>query len=287
MASSFFDDHWWVKSSASRYFSTELVKYFVQLYMSYKENGNIYRLPSTGILMEVNKRLLWVSAGHVVEAIIEQYKQGTINDLRWIDRWDVRGAETLPFQRRSIDYYSGLPNGADYGAILLSILESENFRHNKNLKPLIMRIGKRSEPIIEPEGFVLAGFPWEASSVGYTSVSSRKEMVQFSSELICLPIMRKQWSEISFHEERWGDDAAFYGQLLPYSDIEGFQPEELRGMSGGPVFSFYRDNDFLNIELEGIFDSYVKKTRQIRAEPTDRMLANLEAWLDELQEKER
>lgn len=287
MDSSFFNEQWWIKSTASHYFSKELIKYFVQLYMSYNSNGNTYRLPSTGILVEVNKSLLWISAGHVIESIIEHYEKGAINDLRWLDRWDVQGAETLPFQKRTINYYSGISSGADYGAILLSILEAENFRRNKNLKPLIMRIGQQSQPIVEPEGFVLAGFPWEVSRVDHTPVSSYKEMIRFSSELICLPLVKKQWKDISFHEERWEDDAAFYGQLLPYSDIEDSQPEELKGMSGGPVFSFYRDNEFLNIELEGIFDNYVKKNRQIRAEPTNRMLVNLEIWVDEFQEKEK
>ncbi|MEW6094671.1 MAG: hypothetical protein AB1531_11985, partial [Chloroflexota bacterium] len=260
MASRHTDNKWWTRSSASRYFSKELMRYFVQLYISYKADGDNRRLPSTGILVEVNRTLLWISAGHVVESIIEQYGQGSICDLRWIDRFDVQGAETLPFQRRDIQYYSGLTKGADCGAILLSILESDNFRHNKNLRPLVMRTGTQAEPITEPEGYVLAGFPWEASNVTHTPVSSRKEMVRLSSELICLPLVRKPWRDVSIHEDRWEDEDAFYGQLLPYSDVEGSQPEELRGMSGGPVFSFHRDGDILNIELEGIFDSYSKKT---------------------------
>jgi hypothetical protein len=148
-----------------------------------------------------------------------------------------------------------------------------------------MGIG-HNKSVVESEGFVLTGFPWEVSRVDHTPVSSRKEMVRFSSGLVCLPLMKKQWKDTSFHEDRWGDSDAFYGQLLPYSDIEGSQPEELKGMSGDPVFSFYRENDFLNIELEGIFDSYVKKTRQIRAEPTDRILANLETWLEDLEERQ-
>ncbi len=285
MTSSLSDGKWWVKSSASDYFSRALIKYFVQLYMSYKVGNNTYRLPSTGILVEVNKSLLWVSAGHVVEAIIEQYKKETINDLRWIDRWDISGADTLPFQRRDLKYYSGLPKGSDFGAILLSILEAENFRSNNKLKPLIMRIGKQKETITEPEGYLLAGFPWEVSKVDHTPVSSHKEMIRFSSKLICLPLMKKEWKDLLFHEEGWDDNKAFYGELLPYSDIEDAQPDELKGMSGGPVFSFYRDNAYLNIELEGIFDSYIKKSHQIRAEPTDRVFVNLEAWLNEFKDQ--
>jgi len=285
MVTNFFDGEWWIKSSASQYFSKEFLKYFVQLYMSYKSNENISRFPSTGILVEVNKKLLWVSAGHVVESIIEHYKNGSVNDLRWIDRWDIQGAETLPFQKRNIEYYSGISQGADYGAILLSILETENFRRNKNLKPLIMRVGRENIPFGKPEGFVLAGFPWEMSNIDHKPVTPRKELVRFSSELVCLPLIKKPWEDISYHGGTWSDNNAFYGQILPYSDIDDSQPDELKGMSGGPVFSFYRENGFLNIELEGIFDSYHKRNRQIRAEPTDRMLSNLEIWVNELEEK--
>ena len=172
--------------------------------MSYKSNGNTYRHPSTGILVEVNKRLLWVSAGHVIDPIIEHNKQGTINELRWLDRWGTKGAETLPFQKRNIDYYSGVVNGEDYGAILLTILEAEHFRRNINLKPLVMRFGRQSGPAIEPEGYVLAGFPLEVASVDTTPITPHKEMVRLSSEFICLPLVKKDWSDISFHKDRWG-----------------------------------------------------------------------------------
>ena len=90
------------------------------------------------------------------------------------------------------------------------------------------------------------------------------------------------WDDIFYHKDAWSDNAAFYGQILPFSDVDNSQPIELKGMSGGPIFSFYRETGFLNIELEGIFDSYHKRDRQIRAEPTDRMLANIEKWINEL-----
>jgi hypothetical protein len=286
MVSSFFDGKWWIKSSASHYFSKELHKYFVQLYVSCKLDNETFRYPCTGILVEVNGKLLWFSAGHVVEAIVEYYKNGSIIEMRWIDRWEIQGADTLPFQKRNINYYSGLPKNADYGAILLSVLEAENFRRNKNLKPLIMKVGSANRPIKEPEGFVLAGFPWEVTNIEHKPVSSRKELIHFSSVLVCLPLMKKPWEEISCHEQHWNDGAAFYGQILAYSDKEYSQPDELKGMSGGPIFSFYRDQDYLNIELEGIFDSYHKKSRQIRAEPTARILAAVEPWVNGMIEKE-
>jgi hypothetical protein len=287
MVSGFFDGEWWIKASASQYFSKQLFKYFVQLYISYKSDNEKCRLPCTGILVEINKKLLWISAGHVVESIIEHYKNGSIIDLRWIDRWEIQGAESLPFYKRNIDFYSGIHQGADYGAISLTILEAENFRRNKNLKPLIMKIGLEDRSTVKPEGYILAGFPWEMTNIEHRPAASRKELVQFSTKLVCLPIIKKPWEEISLHDEAWSDNAAFYGQILPFSDIEDSQPDELKGMSGGPVFSFYREKDYLNIELEGIFDSYNKKNRQIRAEPTARILANLESWVMKLVKKEK
>jgi len=288
MESSFFDGKWWIKSSASHYFRKKLLKYFVQLYISYKLDNEVYRHTCTGILVEINGKLLWISAGHVIESIVEYYKNSSIIGLRWIDRWETQGAETLPFQKRkNICFYSGIPQKADYGAILLSVLEAEHFRRNKNLKILIMKVVSANRPIVEPDGFILAGFPWETANIEHKPVSSRKEWVSLSSDLVCLPVIKKPWEEISYHKKNWNDDAAFYGQILAYSDREDLQPDELIGMSGGPVFSFYRDQDILNIELEGIFDSYLKKSRQIRAEPTARMLAAMESWLNGLEGKEK
>jgi hypothetical protein len=119
---------------------------------------------------------------------------------------------------------------------------------NKRLKPLIMRVGMEDRPIEKTEGFILAGFPWEMAKIEHRPISSRKEMVSFSSELICLPLIRKPWEEITHHEDNWSDSAAFYGQILAYSDIEDSQPNELKGMSGGPIFSFYRENGLAPIK---------------------------------------
>lgn len=280
-----FDDGWWIRSSASNFFSNKLLKYFVQLYISYIVDNKIYRNPCTGILLEVKGKLLWISAGHVVESIINYYKNGMINDLRWIDRWDVKGVDTLPFSKRNIEYYLGNTHGTDYGAILLSILEAENFKSNRNLKPLVMTIGITDSPIKTPEGYILAGFPWDMANIDLKPMTNNKDKVSLSSKLICLPLEKITWKDISSHEKNWKDKEAFYAQILEYSDKEESQPDELKGMSGGPVFSFYRDQNFLNIKLEAIFDSYHKKTHQIRAEPIDRILINLESWVNELMER--
>jgi hypothetical protein len=78
MVSSYFDGEWWIKSSASHYFRKELLKYFVQLYVADKFGNKVFRYPCTGILVEAYGKLLWFSAGHVVEAIVEHYKDGSI-----------------------------------------------------------------------------------------------------------------------------------------------------------------------------------------------------------------
>jgi hypothetical protein len=216
-----------------------------------------------------------------VNGIIYYYQQGMINDIRWLDRWETPGVETLPFEKRDIKHFTDIDN-ADYGAILLSILEAEHFRRNQNIKPLRLRVNSRTG-IIEKEGLILAGFPWEYSQIITKAGPPGKEMVSFSSELICLPIREKTWEEISVHDGNWNDEAAFYGEIVPYIDILGGQPGELKGMSGGPIFSISREQDIVNIELEAIFDSYIKRSREIRAEPTSRVFLRLESWLSDLQ----
>jgi hypothetical protein len=53
-----------------------------------------------------------------------------------------------------------------------------------------MKVGTANRPIVEQEGFVLAGFPWEMTNIEHRPVSSRKEMIHFSSELVCLPLIK-------------------------------------------------------------------------------------------------
>jgi hypothetical protein len=64
----------------------------------------------------------------------------------------------------------------------------------------------------------------------------------------------------------------FYGRILPFPDAIDAQPENIVGMSGGPLFSIHRnhrnqDGKTIGYHLVGIQRSWYKGERIIVAEP--------------------
>lgn len=278
MTVEFFEGEWWRKAAACDYFSRELIKYSIQIYISYMDNGDVNRITGTGIIVDLKGKLLWVSAGHVVQAIHHYFQQGMVNEFRWIDRFDTPGGETYRFTGREIICFYKTPPAPDYGAILFPILETDAIRRNSNIKPLVLR-NEPSRTGREPEGYVFAGFPYERVEISSNPGPPGKDKITLTANFSCLPIERRAWEEMSRQDENWSDKEAFYGQVLPFSDIAGNQPSELIGMSGGPIFSFFHEGGIVNIELEAIFDSYLSVSRQIKGESVNRVFTDLDSWL--------
>ena len=60
------------------------------------------------------------------------------------------------------------------------------------------------------------------------------------------------------------------------------QPEDISGMSGGPLFSILRETDStIRYSLEGIQASWISSKRLIRAQPIDRVFNAIDSWLAE------
>ncbi|MGB6065009.1 MAG: hypothetical protein WBG50_09380 [Desulfomonilaceae bacterium] len=79
----------------------------------------------------------------------------------------------------------------------------------------------------------------------------------------------------------WSDSEAFYGQVLPFIDGGGFQPETIVGMSGGPLFSIERDkHDQFHYFLFGLQSSWLWKSRVICVEPIQRVVAVMNSMLE-------
>ena len=81
--------------------------------------------------------------------------------------------------------------------------------------------------------------------------------------------------------EKWSDEEAFYGKILPYTDFPEFEVEEVKGMSGGPILSVERDPDGrIRYRLVGIIQSWYRSESIIRAEPISRIAQAITGWLE-------
>jgi hypothetical protein len=272
----------WNSPSEILRLANQAIKYYVELIVSIKTDNQPFRFPCTGFLLEIDDALLWVTAGHVIESITKYIEEKKVIEMRWIDRFEVKGAETLPFTSKHIKCFLRSTEVNDYGAILLSIYEAEHFKRNNNLRPLKMRMVSEEYIGIIPEGFILAGFPWDYVKISTKKVVNNKELVQYTSRFVCLPVEKIPWEDIDYHKERWSDGNAFYGKVIPYSEDKMGQPSEFKGISGGLIFAINRKDNFIDIVIYGVFDSYNTKTRIIRGEPIGRVLDNLHGWIKEM-----
>jgi|GEM_PF-1769244 len=256
---------WWLRRVASQIFSAFLLEHIVQLYVRYSEAGQVKRRVSNGFLLDLDAQLLWLSAGHVVAAIDQLHQQGTLSDLRWIDRFPVVGAQTLPSKKQRLDAYTD--SKGDFGAILLSPLESLHFRSNPNLRPFIATPSAPDLAMAKPEGHIFVGFPEENTTVETKPANSKKELVSLTASFICLPLRLTAPPSPPIRQEMWDDPDAIYAQVIDFVDSPGTQPQEFVGMSGGPVLAFWREPSRIVLTMVGVFASYIPHRRLIRAEP--------------------
>jgi hypothetical protein len=274
-------DGWWKTTGAAKLFSIQLLPHMLQLSISYSSEGKTYRLPSTGLLIDSDGSLVWLTAGHVIEGIrgLLADTSKPVLDIRWLDRYPDKVAQTLPVPRRAVSSLSMYQDRQDFGAILLTPYEASILRNNPSLRPMPVKRAPPGSPRAI-EGYILVGFPWEQATVTETPVSSSQSSVTLTSDLACLPLEMVESPRTATKDQFWDDQDAFYARVLDYTDDPGALPEDLRGMSGGPIFSFYRtDQGTLWVSLVAILASYSRPNREIRAEPIDRVINAVEQWI--------
>jgi hypothetical protein len=276
-----FPDGWWKTTAAARVFSFHLLPHMLQLSISYVSEGRTYRQPSTGLLIDSDGSLMRLTAGHVVDAVGALISDPAIHvlDVRWLDRFPRKDVSTLPVVSRKFSSLSRYSDRQDIGAILLPPLEAANLRNNPNIRPMHVRRAPAGSPN-PAEGHILVGFPWEKATLTETPVSATQSNVTLTSDLACLPLELLVSPRTTTQNEFWDDPYAFYARFSDYTDRPRTLPQDLRGMSGGPVFSFYRTNEgSLWITLVAILASYSKSNREIRAEPIDRVIQAIGLWM--------
>jgi hypothetical protein len=274
-------DNWWRRKDVSSLLSDHLLQGLVQLIIERKSNNLVVRESCTGFLIELDQKMLWISAAHVIDAIDYYAVNNIFVKAIWIDRFDNRDAPVLPATKKRFTIYSGEKEGYDFGAILIPILEASHFQQNKNIVPFVVKESKKEAAII-PEEYLFVGFPWEKTLISETPVSKSQVKVSVTTRLTVLPLRRIEHPQPNISDEHWDDPDAFYGEVLPYLGDESVHIDNFKGMSGGPILSFKQEGKDLYFVLEGIFASFMKSKKLIRAEPHQRVITKLKEWLSKI-----
>jgi hypothetical protein len=256
---------WWRLSGVTLKLSEWFSQYIIGLVVSAEYSGRYFHYVLSGFLVSFDDLLLWVTAGHVIDDLKKELSHPAVRltRLRWLDGFPISGAESIPILS-GLESFSATEigiQGADFGFIRISGIEESNLRKNSKVQFFTQQAWKDSEKL-NPEGFYLLGFPRESLQITNESEAQPGMWVN----LAIVPVTRIQPKDKSCGRF-WDDPDSFYGQIVPFADHSGSQPQDIAFMSGGPIISVERDpNSGIRYRLFAIQRSWLKDKRVIRGE---------------------
>jgi hypothetical protein len=266
---------WWRSMEVCGLLSHWFSRHLLALYIAYDVEGTRTHRVDTGFVLCHREMLFWATAGHVIDQVNEILRDRScrVVQMLWGDGCEIPGAESVMVHDRNLMTYSPRGHKIDFGAVAILGLDAENIVAGGRAAPITEEIWRNIESA-NPDGYYLIGYraTWVAATSRLEPGGSVRWSIQ--ADLSCIPLRGVQGPPRDAPEHCTRDEGAFYGRLLPFLDGEGYQPDSIKGMSGGPVFSVERDPDgSVRYRLFGIQSSWWSKSRVIRAEPIHRIIA--------------
>jgi hypothetical protein len=235
----------------------------------------------TGFLLAHMQQILWLTAGHVVEELqtILDSASFRVTQFCWLDNYEDLVAPVVPVHRREMPMRSWRSSGLDFGAVVPSLLDSGNLLRNEKIHVMEETIWKNLKQA-SPEGYYAIGYPRPWTTHREKPAPHSKVLHTLEANLACLPMRQLSAPPGGLDDPSWSDPEAFYGEILPYTDLPAFEVDDIKGMSGGPVLSIERTPEGrIAYRLVGIVQSWFRPKGLIRGEPIHRIAEVLNAWL--------
>lgn len=260
---------WWRTREIAERLQSGFWQCAIVLFMKVRTPDGLIDENFTGFAVSISGRLLWITAGHVVDAMklyLEDARFEVI-EMKWIDRHDVLRAKGIVVSRDRIIYGSGTEVGKDFGIVGMPVFEGENLKNNSRFKPLQKFAWEKPLPT-EPDGYHVIGFPYMLHRVAPPVIEDKMRKIVHTVEIVSLPVMRLAYDDLHPQvRELWPDDGSFYGQRMHYIPSAP-QPHDIRGMSGGPIISLALDaNGDIAWQLIAIQSKGIPDRGLIRGEP--------------------
>ena len=272
---------WWQNIQTAEALTNQFKKHIVGLLIDGSINDKSQHFLYTGVLLEYEERMLWLTAGHVIDNIqkVLNHSEFKISIMRWLDDYDVPGAKSIPINYSNLDMLSWTSKGIDFGVINISPLEKQCLLANNDTIPINSEIWKNLKHA-SPEGYYIVGYPRIWNNYNEQRLEGNKILKSIWTNIACIPILPILAPSDTKSDPFWKNDNGFYGQILNYPDMQEFQVEDIAGMSGGPVFSIERTpSSQLAYRLAGIQVAWKPSSGIIRAEPIDIIESMLKSWL--------
>lgn len=272
--------NWWQRASIVEVLVKQFQTHIVGLLLGGSVNGRFQYSLYTGILVKYGDELLWFTAGHVVDNIQTVIKSPNFKPsiMRWLDGYDVPGAESVPLYLQNLTMKSWTSIGLDFGVIKVSILEKENLLANNKISVINATIWKNLSKAT-PEGYYVIGFPKIWNNFSEKRVEGNKILRSLKADIACLPLLPVDL-RVDLKDEIKKNRNSFYARILKYPDNPEFTMENIEGMSGGPILSIERTPESrFAYRLVGIQAGWLPNLEIIRAEPIDCIVSVLDDWL--------
>jgi hypothetical protein len=276
-----FPSDWWQQARAIEILIEWFKPFIVGLMVGGSVMGEFQYSLYTGFLLYHRDRLLWLTAGHVVDYLSQvlSSENFTLTVMRWLDDYKVPGAEAIPVNRPQLRMKSWTAEGLDFGAIVIPYLDAHSLLANQNVSVMEEGIW-RNLKLASPEGYYVLGFPREWNDLKEIPVQDNKILRSIKADLACLPAQPISPPTDISDDAFWDKPGAFYGKLLEYPDNPNLKVENIKGMSGGPILSIERtENSQIAIRLVGIQSMWKPGVGVVRAEPIDAIATVLTEWI--------
>ena len=232
--------NWWRRYSVCSTLRDHFQSHVVGLHVRFKQNEVIEDELFTGFLLSYEGLHFWLTAGHILSTMREMRDSESIeiHEAHWVDHAPNR--MSCPF-RVDFNHLVGSfsdTDRLDFGIVLLSRNDARLMNKNPNIEFLTPEVWRGHENAT-PEGFYVMGFPIEWLQVMEPSATGSPSYF-LKSDIACLPADRIEDRGNSANTgilDFWERDECFFGQLVNYADRSEHAVEDIKGMSGGPIFS--------------------------------------------------
>lgn len=278
---------WWLNSNACLRLRNYLKRHIVGLHIGFVQDGQQKDEFLSGFLVAHRGYCFWITAGHVAKLIcqIREDKDITLDHAEWIDDESASMGGSVPVDINSLNPVSIDSKGQDLGVVLFSKGYALPILHNPGVEFLDSRIWEY-DGMEAPDSYMLLGFPYEWFDVNRRTQSELGARRKITYGAACLPVKSLEDLGAEANEgssQFWGSSSCFYGQLVDFENEDCPIVSDIRGMSGGPIFTVKTCADGIRYYLWGIQGCWLESKRFIRGIHAAAIPIVLDTIVDHLQ----
>jgi hypothetical protein len=274
-------DNWWQTFDSIEILLKQFRQYVIGLLIAGTYDQKYLKTVYSGFLTWYRDQLFWNTAGHVIDELATALASPKFDVIirRWLDNFDVDGPPAGPLHYPKIQMKSWTSVGVDYGVIAVEGLDAISLIESKQTSIWHLDTWQPANSV--PDGHFAIGYPLEWTRFESKQLPNGKFANNMQADMACVPLQIVDRPIDTRGYDFWDDPDAFYGKILPVLGRPDLELVDLKGMSGGPVFSIqsFPDRQFM-YRLVGSQRTWDPNIRTIRAEPTERIMKLLDEWID-------